>query len=1287
MGISQKSQLLKTAFSSLPFGSVKPTGWLKKQLEIQANGLTGHLDEIWEDVGSESGWLGGDGESWERGPYYLDGLLPLSYLLEDDKLLKKTKTWVESILSSQKHNGQFGPGTNDDWWPRMVILKVLIMYYEVSEDERVIPFMKNYFKYQRAHIEEKPLKEWAAARGAENLLSIYWFYDISPSEWLLELAEIIYQQSIEWSEIFLDFPYKERVTTFNHRTHVVNVAMGLKLPAVYYLQSRNHLHKTAPKKGIDSLMQYHGQSQGMFSGDEWLAGTDPSQGTELCAVVEYMYTLQHLARILGDSEWGDRLEATAYNALPATLKPDHWGHQYDQQVNQVLVSCDQRNWTQNGDESNLFGFEPNFGCCLANMHQGWPKFAANMWMKTDDGFVAIVYGPNQLKTNLENGEMVAIKQKTDYPFRDQIHFGIQLDKKAEFTLRLRIPYWCEEPRIFINGNVAHYEVTDGFAVISREWSDKDSLLLELPMGVKVKKRPSGGVSIERGPLLYGLKIGEDWKKLKGKNPYADWEVYPTTPWNYGLVINKTDTNIALPSYHLKFDAIHDQPFEPLHAPVKLEVPGVQILHWTLKQNSAGPIPSSSDVEYAASDQITLIPYGCTNLRIAEFPVLKEQNLKNKGGIDSLNLVTPTEGMIITENTTFKPGTYEFKNGKGIILANDNIEINGNGAVIVGPGVKGRKYSYRGTGIFSSGHSNIILNNLTIKGFKLGCKFMFAENIVIKDNDFSYNFTDPEHGWGDGDPDGALMLEHVNNSIIKGNTGNNVWNGLNLHYSNNNVVENNQFSHCTNVCLKLWNASKNKISNNTMSHGIRISPGEVHARDSTSVLIETASNDNQFYNNDFTYGGDGVFIRSLNGAISTGNYFEGNDASYAHNNAWEVWDTGNTFIRNKGNHSSYGFWLGGSDHTIFIENEAAYNGLEKSNAPEAFGNAGVAVVNGSSSHFIMKDNYIHDNKSCGVAIRFKEGYESYHWIIQGNRFTNNETYGIYLKNVNWIDIAGNEFADNQKGNIKIDENVTNLFQRECDIDTEEPKIRVSLSTEVAKVGEWIKFDSSQSNSSSPLPLQYRWDLGDGTIHTTPTFNHQYKEPGFYRVGVTVHNQAKAALEWFDVYVLSDETFAINDLRKWSTVTHEPDQFVSVKEDKLNRLSDESSIHFKSTSKLATFKFSAEKPIHCKESVSFWVKFHHETRDGFIPQQSPIIRLVDGNQNAYEYLPQSFTFDWSKMRSESRNGWTLITIPAGGNSEWIIHENGRMNLENIQSIEFSIHSKGGYYSFWIDGFSIH
>ena len=122
--------------------------------------------------------------------------------------------------------------------------------------------------------------------------------------------------------------------------------------------------------------RYHLLPSGVHSGDEHMAGLNPSQGTELCAVVEGMFSVEHLIAILGEPALSDRLEKIAFNALPGAFDGDMWAHQYDQQPNQVLCSLRARHWTTNGPEANLFGLEPNFGCCTSNFHQGWPKLVS-----------------------------------------------------------------------------------------------------------------------------------------------------------------------------------------------------------------------------------------------------------------------------------------------------------------------------------------------------------------------------------------------------------------------------------------------------------------------------------------------------------------------------------------------------------------------------------------------------------------------------------------------------------------------------------------------------------------------------------------------------------------------------------------------------------------------------------------------------------------------------------------------------------------------------------------------
>lgn len=637
--IFNRAPLSQNRRAQLPLTAIKPEGWLKKQLEVAAQGLTGQLYKFWPYVSDECGWLGGPGDGWERAPYYLDGLLPLAYLVDDEELKAVAQRYVEWTLASQRPDGWFGPKDNDDWWSRMVMLKVLMQYYTATADQRVPQFMVDYFRYELAHLDEHPLKEWAIARAAENMQVALWLYNLTGAKFLLELVKKLNGQALDWTSHFHAFPHVRSTSemipweemkrglaeepvmlgadrpfhrTQYHLSHVVNVAMGLKYPGIVHQFKSGPKEQQAFRVGYQKLMKHHGVAYGMFTGDEHLSGNSPTQGTECCAVVELMYTLESL---LAAGEFGaelpDILEKLAFNALPATLTSDMLGHQYDQQANQVRVSDEARPWYNNTSDANLYGLEPHFGCCTANMHQGWPKFVESLWYATeDDGLAAVSYAPCTVRFQAKRVP-VRLKVDTAYPFEQTVRIEVAVKEPVEFPIYLHIPLWAQGASIALpDGGLM--EVTPGEdACVNRLWHGGEVLTLTLPMQPRVTRWYHQSAAVELGPLLMAFRPGERWTKVKDHPVSPDWQVEATTDWNWALMIDRPMSATFEPDKAAPFGC---------GAAVKVRVQAARLPQWGMDGASCAAPPIAPAVEEKAVETIELVPYGDTGLRISQFPV-------------------------------------------------------------------------------------------------------------------------------------------------------------------------------------------------------------------------------------------------------------------------------------------------------------------------------------------------------------------------------------------------------------------------------------------------------------------------------------------------------------------------------------------------------------------------------------------------------------------------------------------------------------------------------------------
>lgn len=634
--VANRAPLRQLNFVKLPVGSIKPEGWLRQYLEQQREGLTGHLGEIsaWLEKNNNAWLVNGGDHGWEEVPYWLKGYGNLAYILGDEKMIAETKTWIEGAFASRQKDGYFGPMNEHngrrELWAHMIMLWCLQSYYEYSNDQRVIELMTDYFHWQLTVPDDKFLEDyWENSRGGDNMVSVIWLYNRTGDKELLKLIEKTHRNTANWTN-----------PAALPNWHNVNIAQCFREPATYYMLTGDSTQLQASYNVQELIRRTFGQVPGgMFGADEnaRIGYIDPRQGVETCGIVEQMASDEIMLCLTGDPMWADHCEDVAFNTFPAAVTPDFRALRYITSPNHVV--SDSKNHHPGIDNSGPFLSMNPFSsrCCQHNHAQGWPYYAEHLVLATTDGGVATaLYAACQATVKVGNGKEIRLHEQTNYPFEEAVSFTVESGEDVNFPFYLRIPAWADGATVKVNGkNVSVKAEAGKYVRLERIWKNGDKISLNFPMELSMRtwQANRNSVSVNYGPLTLSLKIKEryerkdsrataigdsKWQKGADASAWPTYEIYPNSPWNYALVLDKKNPLKDLKVVRKTISA-DKFPFTLENVPLEVKAVGRRIPSWKIDEYDLCGVLPPENAYKGEEEEITLVPMGAARLRISAFP--------------------------------------------------------------------------------------------------------------------------------------------------------------------------------------------------------------------------------------------------------------------------------------------------------------------------------------------------------------------------------------------------------------------------------------------------------------------------------------------------------------------------------------------------------------------------------------------------------------------------------------------------------------------------------------------
>ena len=648
-----------------------------------ADGLPGHLFDFYRLV-KDAPWMGGNAEYSplnEAFPYFFNGLVPLAYALDDERLKTQVLTAADYIISHQHEDGWIGTeGERDisrrNFWARYPLFLGLVQLVEVESDKRkpglIIAAMHRFIELMHTMLSnghkgyvwapgDQFDEQWGRSRAADMVIALQWLYEHHPgslSDKIHECMVHMYQQAYDWTywfseEVFikddLDLWPVELTNSLFPYVHGVNAGQGLKYGAVMRRLTHDHDLLNFTRTGVDWTFTYHGTPSGGIIGDEREAGLSPVRGVELCSVVETMFSLTYLQQALGDAAFAERAELAAFNALPAMVRPHWWAHQYVAQTNQPISHPLKKSPFWNvGPHGQVFGTEPNYPCCTVDFSQGYPKFLSASFVRDgNDGIAHALLGPAQVQTTTKSGVEVEITCRTNYPFSQLLTYTLTASEAFRFAFR--VPAWTDlnTTQLWVNDRAVHlYPDTHTGMNTLQLGPGISNVEVYLGAAIRTEPRANDTIAIYHGALLYAVHVYHTaeahrparYPGTQAPDSAADWVMLPTSPWNLAI----DESTLSFYPYLNREEGLPNPIWEEDAPPVMISALACEI-DWRLKDGYApNPPPRWTKEDRVGNDgqkpikggkrksnrkcigrafMVGLRPYGSAKLHMAEIPTV------------------------------------------------------------------------------------------------------------------------------------------------------------------------------------------------------------------------------------------------------------------------------------------------------------------------------------------------------------------------------------------------------------------------------------------------------------------------------------------------------------------------------------------------------------------------------------------------------------------------------------------------------------------------------------------